>query len=218
MKKIKVKNFQDTIKWYEDNAEYYAEKIKSMACIAHINRFAKHLPAKAKVLDAGCGSGRDAKIFTQKGFDVVGIDFVQNLIAIAKKNCPKAKFLQGDFRRLPFENESFNGVWAYAALVHLETIKDAHRALAEFYRVLKPKGVLCVFVKAQTGKVKTAVVSDAFSCHDRFFRYYTRGEVGSMLQKANFEIIELKHIRELDYNPKGRPEVEWIWALARRNS
>ncbi len=76
---------RQTIKTYNDYAkEYYnihnnPEEIKSM-----LEFFIKNLKGK-KILDAGCGPGRDSKYFTQKGFQSVGIDLSEKLLEIAKK-------------------------------------------------------------------------------------------------------------------------------------
>ncbi len=217
IKKQNVKDFQDTIDWYEQNAEHYASASEDKYCMNHINQFAKLLKKGDVVLDAGCAAGRDSNLLAKKGFQVIGVDITRNLLAIAKKKYPEIKFIHCDFRKLPFKDEFFDGVLAYASLLHFETVKDVCDALREFYRVLKDNGVICIFVKAKTGDKKTAVVFDVYSKHDRFFQYFTKSELNSLLEKCKFSVISIAQFNELDFKPnKGRTEIDWILAIARK--
>jgi ubiquinone/menaquinone biosynthesis C-methylase UbiE len=211
---IKVKGFQDTIAWYNQNAKQYTQVSAENANPEQIEQFSNLLPKNGKVLDAGCGSGRDTNLLVQKGLDVVGLDVSQGLIQEAKIQFPTLQFIEGNLLNLPFNNNMFDGVWAHASLLHLETIDEVKTVLKEFHRVLKNKGILHVLVKAQSGKQKTAVVSDAFSNHNRFFQYFTQEELTELLKTSGFTIRSIEQYRETDRNPHGRSEVQWILALA----
>jgi len=214
----KVKNFQDTINWYNKNADYYANAIKDMTSLEEIEEYCRQLPLRAKILDAGCAAGRDANIFKQMGFGVIGIDLSSKLLEIAKRNFPDIEFRKADFRKLPFQNGSFDGVWAHASLVHLENIKDVRKSLLEFNRVLKTNGLIYILVKARIGKAKTAIVKDSLSQDYRFFQYFTKNELTKLLGSTGFKIIKIDQYNERDKNPKGRREVEWISLLAKKIS
>ncbi|MBW7960074.1 methyltransferase domain-containing protein [Patescibacteria group bacterium] len=213
---MKINGFNDTIDWYSKNANHYAQSIKNREFIDAINEFTRLILKEGRVLDAGCAAGRDTNLLSDKGLVVVGIDLSKELLELAKKSYPTLKFIEGDFRNLPFEDNYFDGIWANASLLHFETIQQVTKAIKEFYRVMKKGGVIHVSVKAQTGKDKTAVVSDSLSKHDRFFQFFKEGEVKDLLIKNYFEIIKLKQYRETDIIPNGRFEVEWILALARK--
>jgi ubiquinone/menaquinone biosynthesis C-methylase UbiE len=92
-------------------------------------------------LDIGCGPGKDAKHFTEQGYDVTGLDLSEGLLKIAKEYCPEATFVQGDIRKLPFPDKSFDGVFACASILHMEK-SQLPIVLKETKRVLK-KMVLC---------------------------------------------------------------------------
>lgn len=213
---MKVQGLQDTITWYDKNAHIYAQATVSRAHPEQIDQFVAKLHTNAKVLDAGCGAGRDTDLLSQKGLQVIGTDLSQGLLEEAKKAYPRLTFVKGDLRELPFASNSFDGIWAHASLLHLETVEDVKQALSEFSRVIKKQGILHVFVKSQTGTEKTAVVSDTLSNHDRFFQYFTKEELQTLLENTGFTLVSMEQFRETDRSPHGRPEVEWILALARK--
>lgn len=182
----------------------------------HVKAFVSRLPKAAKVLDAGCGAGRDSKILSDQGLEVVGLDLSKGLLTVAKRKFSKITFVEGNLLKLPFEDASFDGAWANTSLLHLETVGEVTKALQEINRVLKSKGVLHIVVKSQTGTEKTAVVSDKFSGHDRFFQYFTLSELQSLLQETGFGVVSSKEYGETETIPHGRPEVRLIWALAQK--
>ena len=208
------KNFSNVIQWYEDNAQKYANASSGLINNNLIKKFTNLLKSKGKILDAGCGPGRDSKVFCDLGFNVFGVDLSSNLLKIASKKCPKSVFKKANFLSLPFEDEYFDGIWASASLLHLENTDDVKKALNEFNRVLKRSGVLCVLVKQQMGKEKTSIVTDSLSKHNRFFQWFSKTEINNLLNENNFSIIYLE-----DNYPDlaGREEVKWVIALAKKN-
>ena len=213
---MKIKGFEDTIRWYNKNAKFYADSIQNYSSPDEIDELVNLLPKKAKVLDAGCAAGRDTAVFAIRGMNPLGIDLSSNLIKIAKKRYPSIKFVQGNFLKLPFKNSYFQGVWAHASLLHLDSVKDVKKALSEFYRVLQKGGIIHVYVKAQTGRKKYAIVKDKLSKHDRFFQFFKRNELKKLIKNAGFKMIKIEQYNETEKNPKGRKEVEWIACLARK--
>ncbi|HWY79580.1 MAG TPA: class I SAM-dependent methyltransferase [Candidatus Sulfotelmatobacter sp.] len=215
---MKVKGFQDTIEWYNRNAQAYASNAIRHNPTKEIDAFASLLTKNANTLDAGCGSGRDAHFLHKKELNVVGLDISPGLLAVARKDFPEIQFIEGNLIDLPFKNETFDGIWSRASLLHFETIEDVKKALSEFNRVLKKQGLLYVLVKAQTGKEKTAIVSDTVSHHDRFFQYFLKDELENLLIEAGFQIISLEQKNELKMQMNNRPEVEWILSYSRKKN
>ncbi len=205
-----VKGFKDTIEWYDKNASAYAGSTKSHPRNARV--FTSLLHGK-KILDAGCGPGHDTNMFTQMGFEAIGVDVSVGLLTQAKQTYPNCTFVEGNFLSLSFEDETFDGVWSQASLLHFETGKEVRQALKEFYRVLKAKGVIYVAVKKQQGNTKTAVVTDSLSHADRFFQYFTEDELRNLLLETGFSVIKT----ELQEDSHGRNEVQWIIILGRKN-
>jgi len=214
---MRVSGFNETITWYDQNAEQYTQACENMSLPDEIEKFVDSLPKNAKVLDAGCGGGRDASLLKKRGVGVTGIDLSSGLIKVAKEKHPDIDFVEGNFLRLPFEDKSFDGIWNHASLLHLETVDEVKTALGEFERVLKNGGILYTKVKAQTGSDKTAVVRDSLSNHERFFQYFTMAEIQTLLNDSGFEIVNLDQYNEADKMPPGRSEVEWIVALSKKS-
>lgn len=211
-----IRGFADTIAWYEENAAEYAQIIADKGNHHLIQEFVeavRRTELDLEVLDAGCAAGRDSNLLSQAGMQVTGIDIAHNLLAIARKKYPQLQFIEGTFLNLPFPANSFSGIWANASLVHLETIAEVRKALREFHRVLKPGGVLHVFVKQGDGQTTTSVVTDAISKHERFFRWFTVVEISRLLTESDF-VIDL--LRDTVADTAGRSEVSWIHVLTHK--
>ena len=138
---------------YERMAADYARRIDDYAAADEAERFTR-LAAPSdwsgpRILDAGCGPGRDAALLRLAGAEVVGLDLARAMLHEARRLDDSAHFSQGDLRRLPFPASSFDAVWCFAALGHLPPAAIAH-ALSEFRRVLN-SGWLYVVVRQGSG-------------------------------------------------------------------
>lgn len=210
---MKINGFKDTIHWYDKNANNYANALKTQIFSDGIEKFIYYLHTSAKILDAGCAAGRDSAIFASKGFDVTGIDISEGLLQEAKKEYPNITFVYGDLLNLPFPDNTFDGIWANACLVHFEIINETKKAITEFNRVLSQGGILHIFVKEQLTERKTDIVSDKLSSHDRFFQYYKKEEIKNLLENCGFKIIFLENnVRD----PANREDTKWIWSIAKK--
>jgi len=94
-------------------------------------------PAGLKVLDLGCGSGMLAPWLTSRGYDVCGVDFSENLIAIARTTNPSAHFAVADIKHAPFADGTFDLVVS-GLVMHYE--QDLGPPFAEVSRLLKAGG------------------------------------------------------------------------------
>src|SRR5438132_1786729 len=98
---------------------------------------AAKVSGKMSILDVGCGPGYVSAAAAERGAIPIGLDFSEEMIAIAKKKFPRIEFRQGDAQNLPFPDASFDRVVANFALLHLA---NPARACAEAARVLKSDG------------------------------------------------------------------------------
>jgi ubiquinone/menaquinone biosynthesis C-methylase UbiE len=93
-----------------------------------------------RILDAACGTGRYCRLFRERGADVVGVDFSEGMLGVARSRLPGVEFHWADLASsLPFPDGDFNKVNCAQALKHLP---DVCRALREFSRVLRAGGTL----------------------------------------------------------------------------
>jgi len=92
-----------------------------------------------RVLDLGCGSGRDLASWGVTASDqVTGLDIDHRCVDVAKLRFPNRTYLQGAGEYMPFENESFDRVISAVALPYM----NIQKALAEIHRILVPGGDL----------------------------------------------------------------------------
>ena len=186
------KAISKTIRTYDKYAEKYFQINNSIDEIKNLLEiFVENLNGE-KILDVGCGHGRDAKFFSDLGCEVKGIDLSEKLLEIARKNAPKAEFYLMDMRNLAFPSDYFDGIWACASFLHIPK-KDSRKTLDEFYRVLKQNGLLYLSVKegCSEGFVKSA----QYGNEERYFVFYNSKELRELVEgkfKVFNEIIEKK--------------------------
>ncbi len=96
-----------------------------------------------RLLDVCTGPGMLAGAALERGADVVGLDFSNKVLAIARRNVPGAEFQQGDAQALPFEAKSFDAVVCGYGIIH---VPEPQKALSEMHRVLKPGGHIAASV------------------------------------------------------------------------
>ena len=88
--------------------------------IEEINKLIDLLPQKGRILDAGCGTGLPAaKYLIENGFDVIGVDFSDEMLKLAKRNVPKADFIKQNITDLDFPDNYFDGLISLYAIIHI---------------------------------------------------------------------------------------------------
>jgi SAM-dependent methyltransferase len=120
--------------------------------------------AEGRVLDIGCGTGRNLPLY-RPGTRVVALEPVADTLARARRRAPDARLVQGDAQALPFRAAAFDTV--VSGLVFC-SVPDPARGLAEVKRVLRPAGTLRMLEHVRaTGAFKAGV-------QDRFQPLWTR--------------------------------------------
>lgn len=170
---------RSTIKYYDDNAERYARQTLFVDMGQHYLRFLNLLPPWARILDAGCGAGRDTRHFIETGNVVISFDASNEMVRKCNEY-PHAYCTQSTFDQIDFKEE-FDGVWACASLLHLP-IDDARHAVARLTTALRPGGVLFISVKKGTG----TRIPDG-----RYFQYYDESSLEDLYKgDARLECVE----------------------------
>lgn len=106
-----------SIKFYEKNAQSYFDSTVDADLSKIYSRFTNLLPADARILDAGCGSGRDIKYFLSKGYQVDAFDGSKEMAKLATEYTG-IRVINSTFDSFR-SKEKYNGIWACASLVHI---------------------------------------------------------------------------------------------------
>ncbi|MBN2458541.1 class I SAM-dependent methyltransferase [Candidatus Woesearchaeota archaeon] len=178
--------------------------IKKDAKKAQDRRTAK----KAAIIDIGCGPGRDAKIFSGKGFDVTGIDISEEMLNRARTAAPSARFSRMDFQKICLPDKSVDGAWFEAGIICIQK-DDAKTVLANIYRILKSGGIL--YISAKEGTTEGLEYDSRYNVN-KFYAYYTEDELGALLERCGFEIVKAKKIKIRSAYHKHR----WINLFCRK--
>jgi len=104
-----------------------------------------------RVLDAGCGAGRFTQVAAMMGAkEVIGVDLSDSIFAASEntKKFNNVKIMRGDINNLPFEDESFDVIFSIGVLHHTPNTKQAFDSL---YRLLKPGGIMAIWVYSNEG-------------------------------------------------------------------
>ncbi|MBI2621935.1 MAG: class I SAM-dependent methyltransferase [Candidatus Levybacteria bacterium] len=175
-----------TIKTYDLIAKYYEKENFRFGGQEELDKFIPLLKPGAKILDAGCGFGRELAYFINQGFDTYGIDGSGELLKLAKKRAPKAKLKLVDLRnKLPYSDNFFDAVWARNSLHHLEP-KDLLKALNEIRRILKPKGIL--FIEWKEGEKAMITKEEIAQGHERYYNLMPNSKLVGIIKNAGFYI------------------------------
>ncbi len=175
-----------TIATYNKIATFYESKHNTKNFwTQEYKEFERSISGK-RVLDVGCGFGRDSKHFVNKGFDVTGIDASVGMLRLAKKNVPSAKFLHMDMLKLSFKTRSFDGIWCCASLLHIPK-KDAPSIIRRFKHILRPEGLLFISVKKGKGERYRTYPDGTM----RFFSFYSENYLKRIIEEAGFKVLSL---------------------------
>jgi SAM-dependent methyltransferase len=141
----------DTIDYYDRHAEAFAAHTAGLDLEPLYQRFLRHVRPGGRILDAGCGPGRDALAFAKRGYEVVGFDASSAMVRLARERVgSRAVVHLMRFEELNWQNK-FDGIWICASLLHVRrtcfTAVAAHLAQA-----LKPGGAWYMSFKTGSGE------------------------------------------------------------------
>jgi SAM-dependent methyltransferase len=195
-----------TLDHYAANAESFWEGTRDHDVSQNIEALLSAItaPAPFRILELGCGPGRDLKTFVARGHTPVGIDGCAEFVEMARAYAGCEVWLQ-DFLALALPPAQFHGVFANASLFHVPS-EHLPRVLAEVRATLQPGGVL--FFSNPRGDDQEGWSAGRYGCFFDLERW--RG----LLVGAGFE--ELSHY----YRPPGRPRHQqpWLAMTWRRSS
>lgn len=192
-----------TLAFYNNAFADYKARVQELDLSEHYAWVFQYLdPTKVlKVLDLGCGPGRDTAFFMGKGFDVLSVDASYRMIELVSQCNPNSILM--DIEDLCFEDR-FDLVWASASLLHLDK-SSLFPVLVQIRNALREHGVLYASFKIGQG--------DYVDDKQRFFNLVTLAGLKDMIDKIDgFEFLD--GVEREDLSGGG---VKWVNILVRKN-
>ena len=192
-----------TIEYYNQNADMFAQGTRLVDFTIVQERFRKMLPVGSRILDFGCGSGRDTKYFLEKGYQVAATDGSAELCRLAG-SFTGIKVKEMLFQELD-EIGVYDGIWACSSILHLPK-QELLPVIRKMCDALKDNGVIYTSFKygdfegERNGRYFTDFTEDTF---DKFIK---------VIQELT---IEEEWITS-DVRP-GRGEEKWLNLILRKN-
>jgi len=168
-------------------------------------RFLEELQEHPRILDLGCGHGRDLAWFAARGARVVGADLSYGMLVQARRQVD-VPLLVLDMRRPAFRRAGFDGVWCNAAIIHLP-VNDVLQTLVAITHLLVPGGL--GFFSIQIGSGGRWEQESYGEAAARFFGRYRPGAFEALLSGAGFEVLDQS-------DSWAGPRRHWAHYLVRR--
>jgi SAM-dependent methyltransferase len=180
---------------YQDNARAYFESTVHVDPGPFLSPLLRWLTPGARILDVGCGSGRDMLWFRERGFEVTGLERSSALAALAREHsgCP---VVEADFLDHDFSQERVQALLLIGALVHLDKDRAAE-ATSRMLCGLSAPGYLLVSLKQGSGSQKAA--------DGRVFVLWSDPEARAMFAALGLEVLEA-----FSQTSPVRPQDQWL--------
>ncbi|TGN41183.1 DUF3427 domain-containing protein [Marinobacter confluentis] len=140
---------KDTLAYYDSNANAFVDSTFEVSMDELYQEFLPQVIDGGHILDAGCGSGRDALFFAQCGYRVSAFDGSKAVANLARQKTG-LKVQHRSFEDIN-ESNTYDAVWACASLLHLPAA-DVPGAISRLWKALKPDGLLYVSFKVGSGE------------------------------------------------------------------
>ena len=186
--------FDKTIQTYKDKFDTYTERTPSEMngeSKEWADSFLMRLPENSKILEFGSATGRDARYFKSKGFEVTCTDIIPEALKNLEEEGFKTEVY--DFRDNPKEEwrHSFDGFFANGVFVHASQ-EVLEKNLKNISEIIKPNGYAAISLKNGVGDE----ISERKLEAPVYYKYYTEPELREIILKSNFEISELTYSHE----------------------
>jgi len=190
-----------SIDYYDrKGAEFFARSAHADLGVAQA-RFLVHVPKGGAILEAGCGSGRDALAFARAGYVVTAFDGSAKMVELATAHTG-LPVLHRHFQDVEWVN-AFDGVWSCACLLHVPR-RELRDVMARLARALKPSGAW--FMSFKYGDTERVA-------HERHFTDMNEALLASAIAEVGLTVADLW------VSGDDRPERQgerWTNAVARK--
>ena len=192
-----------TIDYYNQNAQAFVDATLDVDLTELYDEFLPLIPKNGTLLDAGCGSGRDAFIFKERGFNVDAFDISPEIAKLASEYLNQ-KVAVSSFQALD-DVDRYDGIWCCASLIHVAK-NDLTEVFNNLARALKPQGIVYVSFKYGDGEREH---------NGREFTDLNEKMLESIIKNTN--LFSLKSWQSADQRPERASEI-WLNAILHRRT
>ena len=173
-----------------------------------------YLPENGKVLDAGCGEGRNLVYLLRNGYECYGADMNEAALRMLRfqlntisPGYPAERFAHADLTSLPYKNDEFDTVVCIAVLHFAENEQAFHKMFAELVRVLQPGGKLLIRMTDDTTMSEAVSIGDGkFHLPDGSVRFLLTGSIlndvmtrHGLTYLENYKSVVVRDKRSMNY-------------------
>ncbi len=191
-----------TLDYYDQNAKAFYENTIDVDFESVQQLFTDLLPQGAKILDFGCGSGRDTVYFLSQGYDVDATDGSAELCRLASE-AAGIPVRQMFFQELDAVNV-YDGIWACASILHVPK-KELPQIFLKMQQALKKDGVIYTSFKYGDGEGVR---------NGRYFSDYTEDTARRMI--GGIEGLQIEKMWLSSDRRPGREDEKWLNILLRK--
>ncbi len=186
-----------SIDFYNENVERYSDNIKDSKSREILNEILKYIPENGKILDAGCGTGRDSLIMKELGYEVTAFDGAYKMVELARK-VTGLPVIVDTFENIALQNNTFDGIVALSSFIHVDK-ENMEQVFKKLYNSLKKEEYMVCSYKLGENYI--------YQEDGRKFTCYTIKEFAEFIeQKTQFTLIE--KIIQTDAR-KGLEHIQW---------
>jgi len=171
--------------------DWNQDHLKDDWFLVGINKYLSLFKPGALLLDIGCAGGLKVDYMIKRGFKVVGVDFSEKMIEIAKRDVPEGEFYTLGLEDVDQLKGEFDGISLMAVLLHVPK-QDVPKRLIKIVEKLKKGGYLYISVKeirAGNAAEEIKTENDYGYDYQRFFSYFTTEEVEKYMKDLGLEIV-----------------------------
>ena len=189
----------ETIETYNSIVDEYIEYFNSkdlhgkVQFQKEIDILVDYLKENSRILDVGTATGDYPKYLTEKcdkNFEVIGVDSSENMINVARKKAPKAKFEVMDMRKLQFADSYFDAIICMATLIHVDD-NEALRVMDKFDAILKPGGMLIINVMEWLDEKESYIKEPFNPKYNTYFNRYTKDFFINWFEQRGYEVLTI---------------------------
>jgi SAM-dependent methyltransferase len=184
-----------TINTYNKSAQALADKFNQIGPrVSDIEKAFSYFPNKeGRVLEIGCGNGRDAKEILKHSSQYLGIDISSELVKIARKNTPNGHFEVYDIESYEFP-KNIDIIFSFASLLHTDK-ENMGTILNKAYEALSTGGIF--FISLKYADYHQETLTDKFGT--RTYYFYTPDLIAGLANKYKVIYQERQHVQGLDW-------------------